>query len=66
MRMKTGHQLWWEAILDQMVCGKGDDSQNGVGSRQEGTKEVETVSLDNSLEISCEDKQRIEVLTRGF
>lgn len=34
---------------------KGDDSQNEVGSRQEGAKEVETVSLDNSLEFQAEN-----------
>lgn len=48
-RLRTGHQTWrWEAILDQIVHDKGDDSQNGVSSRQEGAKEVEKVSMDNS------------------
>lgn len=53
--MRTGHQMWWwEANLDQIVCDKGDDSQKGVDSRQEGSKEVETVSLDNSRVSSKE------------
>lgn len=36
MRMRIGHQMWWwEAVPDQMVCGKGDDRMEWVQGRKE-------------------------------
>lgn len=32
------------------------------GPKAEGTKEVETVSMDNTLEFRCENKERTGVL----